>query len=103
MQPGTPDQGGTAVVPIEGLVSPAMMHEKARLRIEMRIRNAPDPQAIDAWLDLYYDSAHRATEWDADRWGFDADRWMESERVKLAKRGGPDWPEEPMMRCAGHR
>jgi hypothetical protein len=69
------------------------MHEKPRLRIETRIREA-EPDAVDAWLDLYYDSAHRATEWDADRWGFNADRWMQAERAVIANRGGKDWPTE---------
>lgn len=84
-----------------------MLHEKAAARYHERIRqfadcrNHPDPsesarahQHLDWWLDQYADSLLRATEWDADQWGFDPDRWMEAERVELARRGGEDWPKE---------
>lgn len=84
------------------------MHSKAGARHHERIqqfaerRSHPDPgkaqraqQHLDWWLDRYADGLLQATEWDADQWGFDPDRWMEAERVALARRGGEDWPKEP--------
>ncbi len=72
-----------------------MMHEKAKRRHEAQIRDAvPYPRQLDILLDQYADELLRATEWDADQWGFDSDRWMEAERVALARRGGRDWPAE---------
>lgn len=74
------------------------MHEKARNRMVRQILQASSRAAIDAALDQMHDSATRATNWDADKWGFDPDRWMESERVELMRRGGTDWPTEPALR-----
>lgn len=73
-----------------------MMHEKASARQRERIAKAvaDAPETVDFWLDQYADSLFRATEWDADRWGFDPDRWMEAERAELAARGGSDYPAE---------
>lgn len=75
-----------------------VMHDKARLRLLMRIRNAPDAESRDAWLDLYNDSELRATEWDAQQWGFNPDKWQAIERAVIASRGGQDWPTEPAVR-----
>ena len=74
------------------------MHEKARARLVGRLTAATNPGQVDAALDQLYDSASRATNWDAGMWGFDPDRWMEAERVELARRGGTDWPTEPALR-----
>jgi len=84
-----------------------VMHERAAERQRARLRLAaedlanasPDRVArarrdMDVWLDYYADSLLRVTEWDADQWGFDPDRWMEKERVELTKRGGQNWPRE---------
>jgi hypothetical protein len=70
-----------------------MMHEKARARYIERIKAAAGPQR-DFWLDQYADVLLRATEWDADQWGFDPDRWMDAERAQLRTRGGRDHPRE---------
>lgn len=74
------------------------MHEKARTRIVGQIIAARTPAAVDAALDQLHDSATRATNWDADKWGFDPDRWMEAERLELESRGGDCWPTEPAFR-----
>ena len=74
------------------------MHPKARHRMITNIQVAADPKRQDFYLDQFADSLLRATEWDAEQWGFDADRWMETERIQLAERGGRFWPKEPMMR-----
>jgi hypothetical protein len=37
---------------------------------------------IDRYLDELYHVTHRATEWDADRWGF-SDTWMKEERMAM--------------------
>lgn len=84
-----------------------MMHEKAAIRYRERARqfaerrNHPDPgraeraqRHLDWWLDQYADGLLRATEWDANQWGFHSDKWMEAERAEMAKRGGADWPSE---------
>lgn len=70
------------------------MHEKARQRHERELLAARTPKERDAVLDRYCDSLLRATEWDAQQWGFDPDRWFERERVQLAERGGSFWPVE---------
>lgn len=70
-----------------------MMHQKAKDRYEQILRGCKASQ-VDIVLDQYADSLLRATEWDAKQWGFDPDRWMEKERVALARRGGRDWPSE---------
>ena len=72
-----------------------MMHAKAVARYHREIIAAlGDPAALDRALDLYADSLYRATEWDADQWGFDPDRWMAAERSELAARGGAEYPRE---------
>lgn len=42
-------------------------------------------QAIDEQLDYWHDITHLATEWDADKWGFDVDRWLRTERGIMAR------------------
>jgi hypothetical protein len=74
------------------------MHEKAKARMVGQLLTATSPGQVDAVLDQLYDGTVRATEWDADMWGFDPDRWMEAERVELARRGGTYWPSEPALR-----
>jgi hypothetical protein len=72
------------------------MHDKAATRYHQRIlqfadrRNHPDrakaqraQEHLDWWLDQYADNLLRATEWDAEQWGFDPDRWMEKERADI--------------------
>lgn len=61
-------------------------HPRALVRVDQAIREAiarRDPNAVDELLDRRYDAEYRATEWDADQWGFDPDRWCETERVQL--------------------
>lgn len=41
-------------------------------------------KVIDKLLDEWYDYSHRATEWDAQHWGFD-DEWMVQERRNMRK------------------
>lgn len=72
-----------------------MMHEKSKRRHEAMLRAAlPWPGQVDLILDRYADGLLRATEWDADQWGFDPGRWMAAERAELARRGGCNWPVE---------
>ena len=59
-------------------------HPKARARITAAILR--DPKNIDLYLDLLYDAMCRATEWDAEKWGFDPDRWMAEQRVLMERR-----------------
>ncbi len=42
--------------------------------------------AQDALLDIWIDSTTRATEWDADQWGFDPDTWCLNDRTKMEAR-----------------
>jgi hypothetical protein len=79
-----------------------MMHQNAKDRYRdiwlrcIRLAKAGNPEALelaDDWLDMYNESNTHATEWDADQWGFDSDRWMERERLILQKRAnGQLWP-----------
>lgn len=41
--------------------------------------------AIDQYLDEYIDMTHCATEWDADKWGFNGDTWMKEDRELMSK------------------
>lgn len=87
-----------------------MLHPRAAARFHERLRHFADRRSdgdpgkasrahehLDWWLDQYGDSLFRATEWDADQWGFDPDRWMEAERRELAERGGADRPKEMIL------
>ncbi|MFI6465696.1 hypothetical protein [Streptomyces sp. NPDC050538] len=51
-----------------------------------RIAAAATPEVRDVLLDQWLDYRDRATEWDARRWGFDPDRWLEKERAELSRR-----------------
>jgi hypothetical protein len=59
---------------------------KAFEALAVRLRFATSAEAVDALLDTWLDYRDRATEWDAARWGFDPDRWCETERAELARR-----------------
>lgn len=47
---------------------------------------------IDELLDSYLAMTLLVTEYDADKWGFDPDTWMQAERAEIAALGGEDWP-----------
>lgn len=70
------------------------MHPKALARMAGALKSTTCRARQDEILDELGDATLRATEWDADQWGFDADRWMLLERMALASRGGPFWPRE---------
>jgi hypothetical protein len=59
-------------------------HPKALERYARMIRT--NPTNADFWLDEWIDATTRATEWDADQWGFDPDRWMLAERLEMDQR-----------------
>lgn len=68
-------------------------HPKALARYAQNIRQHPG--SADYWLDQWIDATTRASEWDADQWGFDPVRWMAGERAELVRRaGGATWPRE---------
>jgi hypothetical protein len=72
-----------------------MMHPLAERRLRAAVADAVRTGGnVDAALDQYANALLLATEWDAQQWGFDPDRWMEPERVELAQRGGDCWPVE---------
>ncbi len=56
---------------------------KALARIVENIR--AHPGSTDYWLDRWLDLTLRATEWDAELWGFDP-RWMAVERAAMTNR-----------------
>lgn len=41
------------------------------------------PRSADYWLDRWLDLTTRATDWDAQAWGFDPVRWMCAERARM--------------------
>lgn len=45
-----------------------------------RIRETSDRAKQDGLLDIWIDYRDRATEWDAEQWGFNPDTWMLKER-----------------------
>jgi hypothetical protein len=61
-------------------------HPKALARLAANI--ARDRANADYWLDQWIDATTRATEWDADQWGFNPDRWMAEERAEMDRRVG---------------
>lgn len=69
-------------------------HPKAYQRLFAQVAQANDSSSRDQWLDEILDVQQRATEWDADQWGFNSDLWMAAERAELAERGGNDWSQE---------
>lgn len=58
-------------------------HAKALERLASAIRR--DRANADHYLDEWIDCTTRATEWDADHWGF-APNWMQAERSEMDKR-----------------
>lgn len=74
-------------------------HPKALARYAEAITRCPAD--ADRWLDEWIDATTRASEWDADQWGFDPTRWMADERAQLlARADGATWPTEPDPRRA---
>jgi len=61
------------------------MGEAAKWHLANRISNATSRQAQDELLDIWLDYRDRATEWDAERWGFNPDTWMLAERRMMDK------------------
>lgn len=51
-----------------------------------KILQAQDRQAQDAWLDQWSRYRDLATEWDADKWGFNPDLWMREEYIQMELR-----------------
>jgi alpha-L-fucosidase len=70
-----------------------MMHDDAR-EWHIRQMKAADRALMDYRLDQFGDALFRATEWDAQQWGFDPERWQADERAQLMTRGGRNWPTE---------
>lgn len=50
------------------------------------MRNRAEHPDSDYWTDRIIDVMTRATEWDADRWGFTTDTWMAAERAEMGRR-----------------
>lgn len=73
-------------------------HEKAIKRITNKIRltRRTGVGSVDQLLEDLYDVTHRATEWDADQWGFDPGLWMQAERnvMDVRARNMGFWPRE---------
>lgn len=61
-------------------------HPDAFARLAERIRRTENMSVIDSLLDQWLVYKNLATDWDAQQWGFDSQRWMRKERAELAKR-----------------
>lgn len=62
-----------------------MMCDAVRRRLFEEIALATG-ERLDQLLDLYLDYRDRATEWDAEKWGFNPERWMLDERRRMEYR-----------------
>lgn len=62
-------------------------HPKFFVHLADQIRNTTDPGRRDELLDQWVDIRDRATEWDADQWGFAPDDW--EKRVLATMDGQP--------------
>lgn len=51
-----------------------------------RLTQSRDRQLLDELLDQWFDYACRVTDWDAEQWGLDPDRWMRAERAEMYRR-----------------
>lgn len=60
-------------------------HPAVFARLTEQLATTRDRHITDELLDLWFDHQHRATDWDAARWGFNPDRWMETERAEMAR------------------
>jgi hypothetical protein len=49
----------------------------------LHIKAAKDRRLQDSLLDMWLEYRDLATEWDADQWGFNPDRWMRQERALM--------------------
>lgn len=65
-----------------------------------RLRQAKTVQDRDHWLDVWIDYQTRATEWDADQWGLDPDRWMSAERAQMDDRAERAAARDAMQRSS---
>lgn len=75
--------------------------QEATTRMAELIRIARNREERDRRLEQLYDITARATEWDADQWGFGPDVWMARERQEMNRRAAGKaglLPTEPMMR-----
>lgn len=61
-------------------------HPDAFEKLSKAISRTKDRKIHDELLDLWLDYRDRATEWDAQGWGFEPDTWMAEERAELVKR-----------------
>lgn len=64
-------------------------HPDAFKKLSKDISRTKDRKIHDELLDRWLDYRDRATEWDAQNWGFDPDTWMAKERAELVKRVMP--------------
>lgn|GEM_PF-6679779 len=74
-------------------------HPGAFAHLADQIKDATRPDVIDSLLDQWWDIQHRATEWDAEKWGFDPDRWMSRERAEMRRRAFAP-PSSPAKKLA---
>lgn len=51
--------------------------------LEQKLKGTDNRLIQDRLLDIWVDYRDRATEWDADKWGFNPDRWMKREREQM--------------------
>lgn len=63
---------------------PASPEAFNRLAISI-LQASGNRQLQDGLLDIWIDVRDRATEWDADHWGFNPDRWMQKERAAMGR------------------
>lgn len=62
--------------------------------INFEIGTGRNIDRINFWLDKLYELDYLACSHHSYGWGFNPYDWMIEERIKLAERGGKNWPRE---------
>ena len=60
--------------------------ERIDAMITASLRKTGSRDEVNLLLERRFDAAHRATEWDAEQWGFDPHGWCSLMRLEMSSR-----------------
>lgn len=60
--------------------------ERIDAMITASLRKPGSRDEVNLLLDRRFDAQHRATEWDAEQWGFDPHEWCARMRLEMSNR-----------------